>query len=68
MLLLLIMIAPAMVVECCCVGTFCWGIPSTEMYYASEIIGVRHQEMMILCAYGQPSVSNVTLIDSLTRF
>ena len=42
-----------------------------EMYYVSatsEIIGVRYQEKIILCVYQQPSATDTTLIDSLTRF
>jgi len=43
-----------------------------EMYYyvseTSEIVGVHYQETLILCVYRQPSATNVTLIDSLTRF
>ena len=40
-------------------------------YYVSatsEIIGVRYQETIILCIYRQPSPTDITLIDSLTRF
>ena len=42
-----------------------------EMYYVSttsEIIGVRYQEIIILCVYQQHSTTHMTPIDSLTRF
>ena len=42
-----------------------------EEYYVSvtsEIIGVCYQETIILCIYRQPSTTDITLIDSLTRF
>ena len=42
-----------------------------EAYYhsgTSEIVGVHYQGTMILCVYRQPSVSDLTLNDSLTQF
>ena len=43
---------------------------SCERYYVSgtsEIIGVLFQGAMIICVYRQPSMSDPTLIDSLTQ-
>ena len=74
MLLQLVMAAIATVVmSYCCVGMYILLVDSIncEMYHycgASEIVGVHYQGTMILCAYCQSSVSNLTLIDSLTQF
>ena len=38
------------------------------MSVTSEIIGVLYQDTMILCIYQHPSATDLTLIDSLTRF
>ena len=38
------------------------------MSVTSEIIGVLYQDTMILCIYRHPSATDLTLIDSLTRF
>jgi len=54
-----------------CKDVLLMDVVDCEMYYVSEtseIIGVHYQETMILCVYRQPSTTDLTLIDSLTRF